>query len=336
MTLGLQAMHVQPLSLLAAPFGDGPMDHAVAAIWSGMESCSWLTHMPLFEASVAVSAFVVWIAFFESIHLWLPSAQEWRLDRQHPIRPLHGYTKEWHKTVVPAVTYLLSIHLYQVAGLPQLIFWPDGIKPIFEEAPSFFRVITEVSMGVVLYDLLFYPFHYSFHASKNKSWRDQHVRHHRWGGEERAAHNAVETVQNSYLDAGIQVSINIFVQHLSPWGFAHKHPLSRVLHNLMVTYLLSEAHSGYNLPFQSHKLFPKIFGGAPRHEEHHQRGSTCYHQFFMYLDDLRGCGPKAVNPRRQPRLPQQQRRRRPLPSPHQQRSGRRRGGQRRRRRRWSV
>ena len=88
------------------------------------------------------------------------------------------------------------------------------------------------------------------------------------------AHNACETVQNSYLDAGIQVMINIFVQNISPWGFGCKHPLSRAAHNLMVTYLLSEAHSGYDLPFQSHRLFPAIFGGSVRHEEHHQRSKA--------------------------------------------------------------
>ena len=42
-----------------------------------------------------------------------------------------------------------------------------------------------------------------------------------------AAHNAVETVQNTYVDAGVQVFINICVQQVSFWG--RKHPLSRFL-----------------------------------------------------------------------------------------------------------
>lgn len=271
------------------------MDHAVTAMWDGFESAAWLTHLPLFEACVAVMAFVMWIAFFESLHLWLPRAEEHRLDKQKPVRPLSGFSSAIHKTTVPAITYLLSIHLFQVFGLSQLLF---GVKPVFDEAPTFFRLVTEVSMGVFLYDLLFYPFHYSFHTARHiPGWRAQHGRHHQWGSSEAAAHNAVETVQNSYLDAGIQVFINICVQNVSPWGgIAHKHPLSRILHNLMVTYLLSEAHSGYDLPFQSHRLFPALFGGAPRHEEHHQTGQVCFHQFFKYLDDARGLGPRALPP----------------------------------------
>ena len=130
--------------------------------------------------------------------------------------------------------------------------------------PTWGRVVTELSLGVFLYDALFYPFHLSFHKLRARRWRKMHARHHVWGSTEAAAHNAVETVhhshlaaarhrpgtfpepspnlprpfpgpspqvQNSYLDAGVQVFINIFVQHLSPWGF--KHPLSRALHNVI-------------------------------------------------------------------------------------------------------
>ena len=41
---------------------------------------------------------------------------------------------------------------------------PTGEKPLFE-APSYLRVAIEVSSGIFLYDLLFYPFHFSFHKA---------------------------------------------------------------------------------------------------------------------------------------------------------------------------
>uniref|UniRef100_A0A7S3SUV7 Fatty acid hydroxylase domain-containing protein n=2 Tax=Emiliania huxleyi TaxID=2903 RepID=A0A7S3SUV7_EMIHU len=123
-----------------------------------------------------------------------------------------------------------------------------------------------------------------------------HARHHVWGSTEAAAHNAVETVQNSYLDAGVQVFINIFVQHLSPWGF--KHPLSRALHNVMVVYLLCESHSGYDLPFMSHRLFPGLFGGPVAHEQHHQQGNVNFHQFFLWADRILGHTPTAEQNRK--------------------------------------
>ena len=180
---------------------------------------------------------------------------------------------------------MASIAAFHHFHLGTLLF---GEKPPLDSLPppTYWRLVSEVALGVFLYDLLFYPFHASFHKLRVGPWRRHHTRHHQWAGKERVAHNAVETVQNSYLDAGIQVSINILVQNISPWGY--KDPLSRALHNLMVTYLLTEAHSGYDLPFMSHRLFPRVFGGAPRHELHHQHGNVYFHQFFMWLDDLAG------------------------------------------------
>ena len=297
LTTALQVMHAAiACDAIAAQPGEGVMDRALASTWSAFESQAWLTHTPLFEAHVAVFAFVAWIAFFESIHLWLPNAAEWRLDGKAPINTLACFDPrhDFHKSVVPAVTYLGSIWLGQQVGLFTYLYGP---KPTFVEAPTLMQFAVEVSLGVFLYDLLFYPFHRAFHTGPISAWRRLHGRHHRYGGEEEHAHNACETVQNSYLDAGIQVFINIFVQNVSPWGFAHKHPLSRVAHNLIVTYLLTESHSGYDLPFQSHNLFPGLLGGSPRHEEHHQTGATCYHQFFRYIDDWTGRGPRAVHAR---------------------------------------
>ena len=96
-----------------------------------------------------------------------------------------------------------------------------------------------------------------------------------------------------------QIAINIIVQQISVvaladalWGggaagrvIGSKHCLARLLHNVCVTYLLVEAHSGYDLPFMSHRLLPAVFGGSVRHQKHHDTGQHYYHQFFKYIDD---------------------------------------------------
>lgn len=48
-----------------------------------------------------------------------------------------------------------------------------------------------------------------------------------------------------------------------------KHPLSRLVHNFLVPYLLVESHTSLDLPWMSHRIFPAIFGGPVRHERHH-------------------------------------------------------------------
>ena len=77
LTVALQAMHMTAAaSALTAPIGEGPMDKAVAALWDAFERAAVVTHDPMFEANVAVLAFVAWIAFFESLHTWWPNAIE--------------------------------------------------------------------------------------------------------------------------------------------------------------------------------------------------------------------------------------------------------------------
>jgi sterol desaturase/sphingolipid hydroxylase (fatty acid hydroxylase superfamily) len=277
-TKALQSMHLCLAG--GAILSPDVMNAGTAVVWHAFDAAA-VTHHYMFEATLAVACFTVFVAFFETLHLVLPRAEQFRIDGQPPIEPLANFLPGGlHKSLVPPVAYLGSIAIYHALGLGDMLFGP---APAEIGDPSFFRVVSETSIGVFLYDLCFYPIHLYFHMGP---LRGLHQRHHRWAQSENFAHNAVETVQNSYLDAGIQVFINICIQHLSPWGF--KHPLSRALHNMMVVYLLTESHSGYNLPFMSHRLFPGVFGGPIRHEVHHRHGGVYFHQFFTYLDDALG------------------------------------------------
>jgi sterol desaturase/sphingolipid hydroxylase (fatty acid hydroxylase superfamily) len=68
-----------------------------------------------------------------------------------------------------------------------------------------------------------------------------------------------------------------------------------------VTYLLTEAHSGYDLPCMAHNLAPAgLLGGPPRHEAHHRTSAPYYHQFFTYLDYALGHAAGAAPPPRAP------------------------------------
>ena len=142
----------------------------------------------------------------------------------------------WYMWFNPLFSYMASIYLYH-------FIHPHPPLPI--EAPTFGHLTAEVVFGIVLYDLLFYPIHYALHNAPFKWFRKQHVVHHKWS----SSLNAVETVQHSYIDGFLQVVVNIIVQQISPFG-GGKHPLSRIIHNVVVTYLLTESHSGYDLGWQ--------------------------------------------------------------------------------------
>jgi len=156
-------------------------------------------------------------------------------------------------------------------------------------------VFGELVLGIAAYDFIFYWIHLAMHKFPN-SWHKHEIHHelkvHPTCG---TSFLGVELVVNqSFEDGFLQVLTNVVVQNLPLFGGLPKHKLSRLLHNMLVTYLLSECHSGLDLPWSVHRVFPKLCGGAYRHEFHHQRRDCCFHQFFCYLDDVLGYGPPKI------------------------------------------
>jgi sterol desaturase/sphingolipid hydroxylase (fatty acid hydroxylase superfamily) len=100
-----------------------------------------------------------------------------------------------------------------------------------------------------------------------------------------------QVIHHSFIDGSFQVLTNVIV--LRTLGL---HPLTRALHNVAVTYMLTETHSGYDMPWMLHNVLPhSILGGSPAHEEHHRGGIHHYQQFFLYLDWLVGAIAKNKN-----------------------------------------
>ena len=174
---------------------------------------------------------------------------------------------------LPLVAYVGSIKLFHCVVTK---------APLPMAPPTALRVLLELVTGVYLYDALFAPIHASMHRRGSPSWwRRLHRTHHEARPSERRGKALVplETVQHSYADGALQVACNVLVQRApsviwvgSGFVLAPKHPLSRVLHNLVVTYLLAEAHSGYDLPWMTHRAWPRVFGGAKAHDAHHVQG----------------------------------------------------------------
>jgi sterol desaturase/sphingolipid hydroxylase (fatty acid hydroxylase superfamily) len=122
--------------------------------------------------------------------------------------------------------------------------------------------------SIGLYDFIFYWVHLGLHKVP---WllRNIHATHHR-----QEQLTAREVVHHSLADGTLQVLANI-----SALKLLGVHPLARAAHNCAVTYLLTESHAGYDMPWMLHNVVPcGILGGPPRHEAHHKYGTVHYHQ----------------------------------------------------------
>lgn len=84
----------------------------------------------------------------------------------------------------------------------------------------------------------------------------------------------------------MQVLVNIAVQRYNLWG-SIKSRTARALHNLILTWMLTESHT-----FASNlNIFRKYFKGVREHRHHHlsrvSQRRLRYQQLFSYLDDAR-------------------------------------------------
>jgi len=158
----------------------------------------------------------------------------------------------------------------------------DGLP---EDLHGLLYLLCEVVTGIILYDALFFFVHWLMHETP---WlRTFHMRHH-----DSLANilEARDVLRHSLVDGSLQVACNILVQQRTPWGYK-KSRLARVLHNIVVTWMLTESHTSSPVPF----IWRRWCVGVREHRMHHMGivkddSYGAYHrhqQFFAYLDNLR-------------------------------------------------
>ena len=228
-----------------------------------------------FEPILATLAFVLWINVFRladlyggpyGLHQWKlrgPPCTDRDFQGQHPLEVL---LKPGH-SVLAALLFLAPLFLIDT-------LYPRRKLPV--EPPTSAGLLGGVASSLFLYDFLFFWIHVALHRS---SWlyRYVHATHH-----QQLVLTSGEVVHHNLVDGVLQVGTNVVV--LNTLGL---HPLTRALHNVTVTYLLTESHSGYDAPWMLHNIVPfGLIGGPPAHEAHHIHGHTHFHQFLTWLDWL--------------------------------------------------
>mmetsp|Transcript_53119 Transcript_53119/g.95303 ORF Transcript_53119/g.95303 Transcript_53119/m.95303 type:complete len:332 (-) Transcript_53119:356-1351(-) len=285
----------QALLVLVACCAD--LDPLLSKAWGELYRCRAL-HKPMAEAAVAAFSFFLWIAWFWSINE-LPCAKRFRFVARGDAkcRPITLEARfqqdlQGHNCLdTTAVLRIFSSLPVYILGILALHVTKQA-APMSPEAPTAIRLACEVVSGIIIYDFAFYWVHLAMHKFPGR-WHGHEIHH------KPKVHPICQTpflgaelvVHHSLMDGFLQVLTNILVQNLRLYSGLPKHKLSRFLHNIFVTYMLAEAHSGLDLPWSLHRLMPGFYGGAHRHEFHHHCRDCCFHQFFTYLDGLLGKGP---------------------------------------------
>jgi sterol desaturase/sphingolipid hydroxylase (fatty acid hydroxylase superfamily) len=145
-------------------------------------------------------------------------------------------------------------------------------------APTTIQVLRDITCGLLLYDILFFTGHILMHKIP-LIYRTIHAKHH-----QEPEVRAGDVVRLSMVEEVLEVGFSIIA--LNALG---AHPISRSIYNLIITFLLTELHCGFDFPWTPQNVVP--FGlatGSRRHHFHHRNGKHYYQKFFFHVDRLFG------------------------------------------------
>jgi len=145
-------------------------------------------------------------------------------------------------------------------------------------APTTFQLCRDVTGALLIYDMGFFVCHFLMHKIPFL-YKFVHKKHHKTK-EVRAS----DIVRLSGVEEVVDVGISILaLNHLKC------HPLARSIYNVIITFLLTELHSGFAFPWTPQFVVP--FGlstGSKGHHYHHRNGKHYYQKFFCTVDRLFG------------------------------------------------
>jgi sterol desaturase/sphingolipid hydroxylase (fatty acid hydroxylase superfamily) len=257
------------------------------------------------EWMLAVSAFFVWIhGFGLADHLVLKAAEKGRVhplrkyrlqDRYQALKFRRQQLKRLNRDELvdlnaqpPIITkqsewnlkaWIFELPLYVVPLFLWDYFIPRRAAKIATwGAPTTLQICRDVSCGLLLYDAFFFCGHVLMHKLPFL-FHFVHKKHH-INTECRAA----EIVRLSFVEEVLEVGMSI-----AALNYLRAHPISRSIYNIIITFLLTELHCGFDFPWTPQNVVP--FGlatGSRRHHYHHRIGKHYYQKFFCHVDRLLG------------------------------------------------
>jgi sterol desaturase/sphingolipid hydroxylase (fatty acid hydroxylase superfamily) len=288
----------------------GAMDSKLAELWTFLMTSSsvWgrMFRSDHYEWMLAVGAFSIWIHGFwfadravrkvseqGRVHPWRKfrlqdrfeadkhrrmmerrSGSDTEVAMQEIEAPLATKQSAWNNWgwLVELPVYCVPLFLWDVlAPRRHRRLAPFG-------APTTMGIVGGIAGGLFLYDLLFFVGHVAMHKIPFLH-RTVHNKHHKTQ-EVRAA----EIVRLGLVEEVLEVGFSIVALNL-----LGVHPFARSIYNCVITFLLTELHSGFDFPWTPQNVVPfGLMTGSRRHHFHHRNGKHYYQKFFFHVDRLFG------------------------------------------------
>jgi len=292
------------------------IDVKLAVLWDHLMTSSSLAgrifRSDSYEWGLAVTAFVVWIhGFWYADRVVRMAAEEGRVHPWRKYRLQDRFEADKHRRILetkrsdsnaigsatdelfeedqPPLSTKQSEWNWQgwafelwVYVLP-LLAW-DILAPRRHRrlapfaAPTTLQILGGVTSGLLVYDFFFFFGHFLMHKIPFL-YRAVHAKHHKVQ-EVRAG----EIVRLSLAEEVLEVGFSIIALNL-----LSVHPFARSIYNIIITFLLTELHCGFDFPWTPQNVIPfGLVTGSRRHHYHHRLGRHYYQKFFFTLDRLFG------------------------------------------------
>nr|XP_056706468.1 cholesterol 25-hydroxylase [Euleptes europaea] len=240
-------------------------------LWEALLAREPLLKSPFFPALFSFAAYLACCAPFaalDGLQAILPAL------RKYKIQPLGAPSLA---AVAACLARSLRDHLTGIFPVTLAHwYWRAGSLP--QRAPELPRLLLDLLAGLLLFDFLSFLWHLLHHRVP-WLYRTFHKAHHR-----HVATFALSTQDSSlwellwlgFFAAAVPVLLGC-------------HPMTELAFFVANIWLSVEDHSGYDLPWSTHRLVPfGLYGGAVHHDLHHLKFRFNYAPYFTHWDRLFG------------------------------------------------
>jgi cholesterol 25-hydroxylase len=226
---------------------------------------------PLFPIIASVVVYLLCMVPWMVIDL---CGKDWKWIQRYKIQPNKEVT--WPQ-VRKAITLTMWNHVLYIlpVSIAQLVWTAD--TPLPAAAPKLWEFCWQQYFALVIFDAEYYAWHFVHHKVRFL-YRHVHSVHHEY--------HSPSVWVTQYLHPWELISVGVF-STTSPWWFSGCHPMTQWSFMLFSIYVSVEAHTGFDLPYMPHRWAP-FWGGAIKHDMHHQRPRSNYQPFFNWWDRLFG------------------------------------------------
>ncbi|KAM6986527.1 cholesterol 25-hydroxylase-like protein 2 [Aplochiton taeniatus] len=242
-----------------------------------------LLRSPLFPVVLSVSTYFALVFFYTALDLLAPT---WPCISRFKLHPEEPITWAHIGPTLGLTMYNNLLYIFP-ATVAQWLWRPP--TPLPHEAPPLWAFLLGILGCTVVFDFQYYLWHL-LHHRVGWLYRTFHAVHHQY--------SQPFSLVTQYLSGWELCSVGFWAtvdpvllqcHCLTTWGF--------MVFNI---YVSTEDHCGYDFPWSMHNLVPfGLWGGAPKHQTHHQRPATNFAPFFSHWDWLGGTDvmPTGLSPR---------------------------------------